>query len=378
MKQILIFIDWFLPGYKAGGPIQSITNLVAHLGNELDISIVTSNADLGEKASYPNLIYNSWIQRDNYRVIYLDDKHQNRKQYKFLVREQAYDVIYFNSLFSPGFTFLPLLCIRKLNSKIILAPRGMLGEGALNIKRKKKIIYLSLFRLLGLNRIISWHATSETEYDEIRKHFGDDAVIDLASNLSKKVSGKLEAKEKKINELRLFFLSRIAYKKNLKRALEYLKKVESEIRIEFLIIGPVDEAEYWRECQTVISQLPSNIKVLTIGAVPNHELPAMLKDQHILLLPTLHENFGHVIMEAWQNGCPVIISDQTPWRGLESVRVGWDIPLNDPDGFVRAIETAAKMDSETYQQWSSSAVDYARGFCENPAVIEANRRLFEN
>ena len=40
-KKILVFIDWYLPGYRAGGPIQSIANLVNHLDDELDISIVT-------------------------------------------------------------------------------------------------------------------------------------------------------------------------------------------------------------------------------------------------------------------------------------------------------------------------------------------------
>ena len=46
-KKILIFIDWFLPGYKAGGPIQSISNFVNHFGTVFDISIITSNKDLG-------------------------------------------------------------------------------------------------------------------------------------------------------------------------------------------------------------------------------------------------------------------------------------------------------------------------------------------
>ena len=47
-KKILIFIDWFLPGYKAGGPIQSVVNLINHLGHEYDFDVVTSNKDLGE------------------------------------------------------------------------------------------------------------------------------------------------------------------------------------------------------------------------------------------------------------------------------------------------------------------------------------------
>ena len=34
-----------------------------------------------------------------------------------------------------------------------------------------------------------------------------------------------------------------------------------------------------------------------------------------------HENFGHVIVESWQNGCPVLISENTPWKNLESQKL---------------------------------------------------------
>ena len=47
-----------------------------------------------------------------------------------------------------------------------------------------------------------------------------------------------------------------------------------------------------------------------------------------MILPTLGENFGHVIVEAWTAGCPVLVSDRTPWRQLASHGVGWDVALD--------------------------------------------------
>ena len=73
-KKILIFIDWFLPGYKAGGPIQSIANFVNNFGDIFDISIVTSNKDLGATKPYDGIKSNVWVVKDNYRVKYLDKK----------------------------------------------------------------------------------------------------------------------------------------------------------------------------------------------------------------------------------------------------------------------------------------------------------------
>jgi glycosyltransferase involved in cell wall biosynthesis len=46
-----------------------------------------------------------------------------------------------------------------------------------------------------------------------------------------------------------------------------------------------------------------------------------------MVLPTYNENFGYVILEALLAGCPVILSDQPPWRDLEARQVGWTIPL---------------------------------------------------
>ena len=52
-----------------------------------------------------------------------------------------------------------------------------------------------------------------------------------------------------------------------------------------------------------------------------------LFEYHFFILPTLGENFGHVFIEALAAGCPLIISNRTPWLELEKKGIGWDIPL---------------------------------------------------
>ena len=47
---ILAAIDWYLPAYRAGGPIRSLSNVVAALGGDIDFRIVCGNRDLGSKA----------------------------------------------------------------------------------------------------------------------------------------------------------------------------------------------------------------------------------------------------------------------------------------------------------------------------------------
>ena len=40
------------------------------------------------------------------------------------------------------------------------------------------------------------------------------------------------------------------------------------------------------------------------------------------------ENFGHVFLEALAAGCPLIISNKTPWLELKEKGVGWDLPID--------------------------------------------------
>lgn len=375
-KKVLIFIDWFLPGYKAGGPIQSIANFVTHFGNELEISIVTSNKDLGDVEPYNNLKFNKWNHKGNYRIIYLDKEHQNISYFNFLLNEKLYDTVYFNSLFSVYYTLLPLLVAIKNKKRIVIAPRGMLGAGALNIKKTKKQLLLRVLKLSGIPKRISWQATAESEVEEVKKCFGANTNVFLAPNLSAKMKSEIVGKTKLKGKLNLFFLSRIALKKNLKAALQYLMEVSNEYKIRFAIIGPIDEIEYWKECEQLIKKMPNHITVNYIGAIPNLELPEILKEEHVMLLPTFHENFGHVIMESFQNGCPVIISDQTPWSNLENKRMGWDINLNEPKKFIKAIETMAKMNNLAYNEWSLNAFNFAKEKSNNETIIKAYGALF--
>ena len=105
-----------------------------------------------------------------------------------------------------------------------------------------------------------------------------------------------------------------------------------------------------------MNELPANIKVEAEGEIPGPQIPNHLADNfHYFLFPTLHENFGHVIHESLAAGCPVIISDQTPWQDLQQKGIGWDIPLADTEGFTHAIKTCLTMDQATYIQMSKAA-----------------------
>lgn len=93
----------YLPGFKAGGPIRSVANLVETLSDEFDFYIVTSDRDLGDSDAYPNIEHHKWITAGKAKVWYLGPKQQKFSYIKKLMKTTDHDVIYLNGLWAPAF-----------------------------------------------------------------------------------------------------------------------------------------------------------------------------------------------------------------------------------------------------------------------------------
>jgi glycosyltransferase involved in cell wall biosynthesis len=163
--------------------------------------------------------------------------------------------------------------------------------------------------------------------------------------------------------------------KNLAGALRMLEGLSGDV--SFDIYGPKEDVEYWDECQGLIAALPPNIRVRYEGEIEHERVADVLAEYDLFLFPTLGENYGHVISEALASGCPVVISDQTPWRNLEAEGIGWDIPLNEPERFRSVLQLCVDGGNEWFTALSKRAMDYAAQRASNPETINANRRLFE-
>ena len=136
MLKILVFIDWYKPAYKAGGPISSIYNLIELLGDEMEFYVVTSDRDLNEKSALEGLKYNQWVDQGKAKVRYLRENQEKRRVLKEIVEQLSPDRIYLNGIFSYFYSVLPLFLFR--NYHIIISPRGMLISEALKNKSFKK------------------------------------------------------------------------------------------------------------------------------------------------------------------------------------------------------------------------------------------------
>jgi hypothetical protein len=140
-KKILVLIDWFLPGIKAGGPVKSVSSMIKALHPYYDFYILTSDTDFGETTPYQNIVADKWIPySDHVQICYLSKNSRPVGHINEALNSIQPDIVYINSFFSKNYSITPLRLLKnkKLKTKIILAPRGMLSEGALRIKPLKK------------------------------------------------------------------------------------------------------------------------------------------------------------------------------------------------------------------------------------------------
>ena len=111
--------------------------------------------------------------------------------------------------------------------------------------------------------------------------------------------------------------------------------------------------------------------------VPHAQLEKILLNNHLFVLPTEGENFGHAIFEALAVGRPVLISDQTPWKNLSSANAGWDLPLNDPKTFSGRIELVGSMSAFELNAWCKGAYEFCSDYIRQINLKEEYKKLFQ-
>lgn len=374
---ILTFVPYYLPGYKAGGPVRTIANLVEHLGDEFQFRIITSDRDANDAAPYPSVTQDTWTRVGKARVFYSSPRSRTFKGWQALISNTSYDVLYLNSFFSSDYTIKPLV-LRRLGllpeRPVILAPRGEFSKGALAMKWGKKRIYLVLARLIGFCRDLLWQASSQYEVQDIRRMTGPGQSICVAPNLPTSSNGSHGSwRTKQPDKLKVLFLSRITPKKKLDYALGVLKG--TGVSVSFDILGPVSDQAYWSYCRQLMSELPDNVAATYLGSVEHDKVFDLMASYDLFFLPTAGENYGHVIQEALSAGTPVLISDRTPWRGLEAKGVGWDVSLERPEQFRRIIEQCSAIAPDAYWQWRGQIASWQSQQGDSQAIA-LNRTLF--
>ena len=362
--RLLILVDWFIPGFRAGGPIRSISNLIDAIHKDVDIYLITLNTDAGIREPYEGIETNKWVDyNQKASVLYLPFQKWQLTRLRIYMKNIEPDVIYLNGMFSFQFTLMPLLWKWTgflSTAKWVLVPRGMLRNSALQFKPMKKRIALFFIRQIGLLRRVYFQATDDQEVYDIRQTLKIDIrSITRIANFGRVNQHPLTALDKKKTEVKLLYLGRVHPIKNLLTVIEVLCKSGFSGDLKLSVCGPIEDPVYWASCQKKAQNLPKNIRLEYLGQRSQSETDQIIQQHHALVLFTSGENFAHSVFEAFCNGRPVIISDQTPWKGLQEKSIGWDIPIEKAQGMNLAIAELAEMDSLKYHTMCEKAWAFA-------------------
>lgn len=373
--RILIIAPYYKPGYKAGGPIQSIYNLSKLLGSNCEIYVLTRSNDYGEIKKFESISENTWVQFDSHQVKYLDSQIFNQKSILNTLNEIKPDYIYFNSFFSATtYQFVIANFFSKVRTQIIIAPRGEFDQGALKLKSLKKKIFLNLIKLF-IQSNVKFHATTELEQANIKNILSINSIV--APNVPNIIQTKPRKVIKEKNKTKIAFISRISPKKNLLYAIEILSKINIIGELEFDIIGPKEDENYWEKVSDYIKTHFENqqqIKIDYIGEIPNSELPHKTLKYNYLFFPTLGENYGHIIFECLSYGIPVILSERTPW--VENENGVFVRNLNDKMSFVGLIEELHQKSDDDYIKLSDKAFFFAKNSVNLEEMKNSYKFLF--
>jgi glycosyltransferase involved in cell wall biosynthesis len=368
LKTIFISTPWFHPAYKAGGPVQSIVNMV----NELEaysFYIFCSNQDL-DGLPLDVADTDKWVDYNAHTKVWYAGAEQRSQRLTEQVKLIRPDLLYMVGIYSWHFTIVPLF-FTNVPEKI-LSVRGMLHPGALGEKALKKKLFLQVMKWLRFTRKCSIHVTDQLEGDHVKAVLGNGVRMYEAGNFPRRME-PLTLPLKEIGTLRLISIALISPMKNILLVLQALKECRSQVSYD--IYGPVKDAGYWAECLQAIGQLPENISVRYHKEVQPAEVPSKLMHAQVFILPSKSENFGHSIYEALAAGLPVITSEFTPWNHLMEEKAGVNVKL-DMVSLARAIEDFAGMNNEAFLMHSRAASAYAARYLDIGALRSSYRAMF--
>ena len=218
--------------------------------------------------------------------------------------------------------------------RLVVSPRGMLSEWALNHHGLRKRVFWVLLQRQALARTDCFHVTAESEFEEVRRLGFRQPVAVLPNG----IDVPPYEKPAPVPRRRLLYLGRIHKKKGIDLLLQAWRAVAPKFPEWELIIAGPDDGGYLGEMRRLAGDLGLE-RVSFHGPVYGEDKLRLYRSADLYVLPTYSDNFALTVAEALATGTPAIVSKGAPWSGLEKEGAGWwaEIGL---DSLVTALETA--------------------------------------
>lgn len=305
IRQIVASVD-----DEASGPSYSVTALAAALGRASHYSAVMA---VGHRVPEPGL---EVFAQDFAGVPLANRLLASRGLMRAVDRAAGQGaVLHVHGLWLLP-NILPARAARRHGVPLVVSPRGMLGAEALAFSYGRKRLVWALGQRLALERAACFHATAESEAEDIRRA-GLTAPVAVIPNGMHIPEGEPASAARTV-----LHLGRLHPKKGIDRLVAAWAQVaDRHPDWRLRIVGPSEIG-----CREALERQVHDLNVPRVDfddPVYGEAKWAAYRNAGLFVLPTLNENFGMVVAEALACGVPAISTKGAPWAGLEAERCGW-------------------------------------------------------
>jgi len=304
--RLLHVVPTYLPATRYGGPIYAVHGLCRALATRgHEVGVFTTNVDGDQDSDVP---LGEPVTLDGVHVSYFESpRGPGRRIYTSRTMRAALagkvaacDVLHLHSVFLWP-TYAAARAAERAQVPYVVSPRGMLVPDL--IRRKSRFVKSAWIRLVErrtFRESAGIHFTAQREWDDARQisiPLPDPFIVPNGIDLPPTVStARLDGT--------LLFLGRINWKKGLDRLLNAMKLLPA---VKVVIAGNDDE-DLTPKLRAQAERNGIADRVDFRGPVSGAAKEELLRTSTALVLPSLSENFGNVVLEAMAVAMPVIVT----------------------------------------------------------------------
>ena len=205
---------------------------------------------------------------------------------------------------------------------LIVSPRGALSAWALGKSFLRKRLFWHLLQARVLHRAACFHATAQSEADDIRRLGFRQPICVLPNGID------VPRRAARIPQQRrtLLFLGRIHPSKGIDLLLRAWREVMDRHSDWDLRIVGQDNEGHMPALQALAGEL-GVVRVSFAAALFGTARLCAYRSADLFVLPSLTENFGMTVAEALAAGTPAIVSKGAPWSQLRERGAGWWVDI---------------------------------------------------
>lgn len=204
------------------------------------------------------------------------------------------------------------------------------------------VLYQNLFPLIQ-----GFHAVSDAIALEAQRYNASPGKIRVIRSIINKsfFSAFTEERNQTGQPLLILSVGRFHWKKGYADAMRAMGLLKSRsVKFRYTIVAGNEIPE---EILFLVHQLGLKQDVVFIDKTRHDKVPALMKENSVLLLPSLEEGIANVVLEAMAVGLPVVSTNS---GGMEEVvinqQTGWLVPVADAKAMADALENCIKIPEE--------------------------------